>query len=94
MSEAASPPVLVPWAELSPEALRGVAESFVLREGTDYGEHEVPFETKVASILRQLERGEAHILFDPNTETVDIALKRDVSAARLAPDPSDIRDTD
>lgn len=68
------PPVEVPHAELSAEALRGVVESFVLREGTDYGERDVPFETKVAQVLGQLERGEARILFDPVTETIDIVV--------------------
>lgn len=66
------PPVDVPHTELSPEALRGVIEAFVLREGTDYGERDVPFDTKVAQVQRQLECGEARIRFDPVTETVDI----------------------
>ena len=69
------PPVEVPSGELSPEALRGVAESFVLREGTDYGERDVPFEAKVQQVLRQLERGEAKILFDPVTESVTLVPK-------------------
>jgi len=34
-------PVAVRTQELSDEALRGVVESFVLREGTDYGERDV-----------------------------------------------------
>jgi uncharacterized protein YheU (UPF0270 family) len=65
-------PVFVPYTELSPEALRGVVESFVLREGTDYGEREYSLEQKLAHVYRQLERGEAQIVFDPNTETIDI----------------------
>jgi hypothetical protein len=65
-------PVVVPHAELSPEALRGVVESFVLREGTDYGERDVAFEVKVEQVIRQLERGEARILFDPETRSVAI----------------------
>ena len=67
-------PVEVPRDHLSPEALRGVVESFVLREGTDYGEREVPLETKVAQVLRQLELGEARIVFDPVSESVDIVV--------------------
>jgi uncharacterized protein YheU (UPF0270 family) len=65
-------PVAVPHTELSAEALRGVVESFVLREGTDYGERDVPFETKVAQVIRQLERGEVRIMFDPVTQSVQI----------------------
>ena len=68
-------PVAVPPSELSPEALRGVIEAFVLREGTDYGERDVPFETKVAQVLRQLERGEAQIMYDPETQGIAIVVK-------------------
>jgi len=68
------PPVEVPRTELSADALRGVVESFVLREGTDYGERDVPFEDKVAQVLRQLDRGEARIMFDPATESIHIVL--------------------
>jgi hypothetical protein len=66
------PPVEVPHTELSAGALNGVIESFVLREGTDYGERDVTHESKVAQVRRQLERREAKILFDPVTETIDI----------------------
>jgi uncharacterized protein YheU (UPF0270 family) len=64
--------VVVPPTELAPETLEALIESFVLREGTDYGVYEVPLATKVAQVLRQLQRGEAQIVFDPLTETVDI----------------------
>lgn len=80
------PPLEVPYTELSAEALHGVIESFVLREGTDYGAHDVPHETKIAQVLRQLERGEAKILFDPVTETIDIVVKRGFKATRGADD--------
>jgi uncharacterized protein YheU (UPF0270 family) len=65
-------PVIIPHTELSPDALRGVIESFVLREGTDYGVQDFSLEQKVAHVMRQLERGEARVMFDPNSETVDI----------------------
>jgi uncharacterized protein YheU (UPF0270 family) len=64
----------VPHAELSTDALRGVVESFILREGTDYGERESTFEGKVVQVLRQLERGEARILFDPLDSTITIVV--------------------
>jgi uncharacterized protein YheU (UPF0270 family) len=65
-------PVVVPHGELTPEVLRAVIESFVLREGTDYGEHEFSLDQKVGNVMHQLERGEARILFDPETESVAI----------------------
>ena len=67
-------PVTVPYTELSEEALRGVVESYVLREGTDYGEQEFSLDQKVGHVLRQLRRGEAQIVFDPATETIDIVV--------------------
>jgi uncharacterized protein YheU (UPF0270 family) len=68
-------PVAVPHTELSAEALRGVVESFVLREGTEYGEREFTLEEKCAHVMAQLERGEAQIVFDPQSNSVDIVRK-------------------
>ena len=62
----------IPMAQLAPETLRALIESFVLREGTDYGVQEVPLATKVGQVVEQLQRGEARIVFDPVTESVDI----------------------
>jgi uncharacterized protein YheU (UPF0270 family) len=69
-------PIVIPHRELSESALRGVLESFVLREGTDYGEREVSLDQKVAQVLRQLERGEAHIVFDAQLESIDIVVSK------------------
>jgi uncharacterized protein YheU (UPF0270 family) len=66
----------VPTAELAPETLQALVESFVLREGTDYGVQEVTLASKVAQVLRQLQRGEARIVFDPATESVDIRVAK------------------
>lgn len=62
----------IPHGLLSPEALQGVIESVVLREGTDYGEVELTFEQKVAQLRNAVERGEARIMFDPVTGTVTV----------------------
>ncbi|HEY2035983.1 MAG TPA: YheU family protein [Steroidobacteraceae bacterium] len=62
----------MPHGELSTEALHGVIESFVLREGTDYGEREYSLEQKVAQVRAQLERGQARIVFDPESSTLTI----------------------
>lgn len=69
-------PIVIPYRDLSDTALRGVLESFVLREGTDYGEREVSLDQKVAHVLRQLERGEAHIVFDAALESIDIVVAK------------------
>jgi hypothetical protein len=65
-------PVAVPYTELSADALSGVIDNFILREGTDYGDRTYSHEQKVSQVLRQLERGEARILFDPLDSSVTI----------------------
>ena len=67
-------PVAVPHTDLSRDALRGVIENFVLREGTDYGDQPFSHEQKVAQVLRQLEHGEARIMFDPLDSSVTIVV--------------------
>ena len=62
--------------DLAPDTLRAVVESFVLREGTDYGERDVSHEEKVAQVMRQLERREARIMFDPLDSSVTIVVVR------------------
>ena len=57
---------------MSAEALIGVIKLFVLREGTDYGEREFTLEQKVARVRAQLEKGDAQILFDPESSSIDI----------------------
>ena len=57
-SEETPEPVEVPYGELPEDLLHAVIESFVLREGTDYGEREFSLEDKVARVVSQLKKGE------------------------------------
>ena len=66
--------VEIPHTDLSADALRGVVESFVNREGTDYGGRERTLDEKVADVMRQLEDGTATILFDPESESIGIVV--------------------
>lgn len=76
MNDPPTEPVMVPHTELEPDVLRAVIESFVLREGTDYGEQEYSLDQKVARVASQLQRGEAQILFDPDTASIAIVVRR------------------
>ena len=69
-------PVEVPYGELPADLLNAVIESFVLREGTGYGEKEFSLEDKVGRVIGQLKRGEARIVFDPESESVTIAVRQ------------------
>ncbi|MEE3332555.1 MAG: YheU family protein [Myxococcota bacterium] len=62
----------IPHSQLARETLQGVIESYVNREGTDYGAIEKSLDQKVADVLAQLEGGDAKIVFDPETESIDI----------------------
>jgi uncharacterized protein YheU (UPF0270 family) len=61
-----------PVNRLSPEALDGVIQEFVLREGTDYGDREVSPETKLVQVKNKLENGLAILVFDNESETTNI----------------------
>lgn len=73
--EEAAPIRLAP-DDLAPDTLRAVIESFVLREGTDYGLEETSLDAKVAQVLAQVRRGDAHVVFDPATDSVTIVVTR------------------
>ncbi|KOC91140.1 YheU family protein [Winslowiella iniecta] len=64
--------MIIPWQDLTPEALENLIESFVLREGTDYGEQERSLERKVEDVRRQLKSGEAVLVWSELHETVNI----------------------
>ena len=75
-------PIRVAPDDLEPDTLRAVIESFVLREGTDYGVHEASLEAKVARVLIQLRRGEAHITFDPATESINVVVSSAIDGSK------------
>lgn len=48
--------MIIPWQQLEPETLNNLLESFVLREGTDYGQQEMSFAEKTEQQI-----GRAHV---------------------------------
>ena len=75
--------LVIPYDQLSPPALAGVIDDFVTREGTDYGHSEHSLEQKCAQVRRQLERGEAVVVFDAESESVSLVLRRELAAQAL-----------
>ncbi|MBI6486639.1 YheU family protein [Proteus mirabilis] len=73
--------MIIPWQELSTETLDNLIESFVLREGTDYGMQEKTLEQKVADVKKQLVSGEAVLVWSELHESVNI-----MTAAQFRPD--------
>ncbi|GIZ11266.1 YheU family protein [Pseudomonas sp. NCCP-436] len=69
--------MLIPAHLLQADTLTALIEDFVTRDGTDNGD-ETPLETRVLRVRRALERGEAVIVFDPESQQCQLALRRDV----------------
>ena len=69
--------MMIPWQQLSPEALQGLIENYVEREGTDYGEREVDAEVKHGQILAQLKNGEVIIGYDEASESINLLTLKD-----------------
>ena len=68
--------MIIPYQELSSDALNNLIEQFVLREGTEYGEQDISLTEKVAVVLLQLKQGEALIVYSELHESVDIVPKQ------------------
>lgn len=70
-------PILVPHDKVQTETLNALVESFILREGTDYGAVEISLEAKKNQVLKQLQKSEVVIVFDPNVESVTLLTHQD-----------------
>jgi uncharacterized protein YheU (UPF0270 family) len=64
--------MIIPHRLLSADALRGVLEAFVTREGTDYGMQDVPLATKVHQVQHQLDAGTAVLVYDEASDSCTI----------------------
>ena len=75
-------PIAVPLDQLPEATIRAIAEDFCTRDGTDYGAVEMTLEAKVELLLRQLRKGEAHILFEARSQTLRIVNTQELRAVR------------
>jgi uncharacterized protein len=64
--------LVIPHNRLTPEALSGLIEEFVTRDGTDSGYTQRSLAENVAMVRRQLNAGQAVIVFDNRTRTCNI----------------------
>jgi len=64
--------MMMPHQMLSPEALQGVMEAFITREGTDDGPQDVLLATTVWQVRHQLDAGTAVLVYDADTESCTI----------------------
>ncbi|MEE6032527.1 YheU family protein [Avibacterium avium] len=69
--------MIIPWQDLEEETLINIAESFILREGTDYGEQELSLQQKTQNLLTNIRQGKAVIVWSELHESIDIKDKMD-----------------
>ena len=70
--------IIIPYDKLSPQALRGLIEEVVTRDGTDNGYIQAGLERKVAMVLDQLRRKEAMVVYDESTRTANIVPSQNI----------------
>jgi uncharacterized protein YheU (UPF0270 family) len=67
--------MIIPYDQLNPDTLQSLVEEFVSRDGTDYGDKEVPLAVKVQQVVSKLKSGEAVILFSESKGLCNIVRK-------------------
>ncbi|NCP65141.1 MAG: YheU family protein [Paraglaciecola sp.] len=67
--------MIIPYEQLNETTLYNLIESFVLQEGTEYGEQDVSLADKVAQVITQLQSGESLVVYSELHETVNIVPK-------------------
>lgn len=75
--------MIIPWQQIETETLNAIIESFVLREGTDYGEHACSLNEKVTHVQRQLMCGEALLVWSELHLTINIVPSNHFVPSRL-----------
>ena len=71
--------MLIPYQDIAPETLNNLIESFILREGTDYGEVEFSLAEKTDKVLLQLKNGSVVIEFSQVSETITLIPKSQIN---------------
>ncbi|MFB0979591.1 MAG: YheU family protein [Alteromonadaceae bacterium] len=64
--------MIIPYKNLQPDTLTSIIREFVLREGTEYGENDIPLASKVAQVKQQLANGSAFLVYSELHDTVNI----------------------
>jgi len=66
--------MLIPFELIEADTLNNLLEDFVTREGTDNGD-DTPLDMRVERARHALKRGEAVIVFDPESQQCQLMLK-------------------
>lgn len=66
--------MIIPWTSLSDDALQGIIEEFITREGTEYGLVELGLDEKVDQIKYQLQQDQVNVVYDAETDSVSLVV--------------------
>jgi uncharacterized protein YheU (UPF0270 family) len=64
--------MIIPLDTLPKETVNAIIESFVLREGTEYGSEDISLSDKIQQVYQQLKQGSALLVYSELHETVNI----------------------
>ncbi|MBM6551286.1 YheU family protein [Marinomonas ostreistagni] len=67
---------LIPYDALDPETLDNILNDIVSRDGTDYGDYGLSAEQKRQQALKALQSGNAVLVFDTESETIQMVDKQ------------------
>ena len=68
--------MIIPYQQIAADTLHNLIEYYVLREGTDYGDSEVPLARKVEQVMQQLQRDEVVIVYSELHESINLMPKQ------------------
>lgn len=68
--------MIIPYQQIAADTLHNLIEYYVLREGTDYGDSEVPLARKVQQVMQQLQREEVVIVYSELHESINLMPKQ------------------
>lgn len=71
--------MIIPHEQISADALQGLIEEYITRDGTDYGQHEVSLAQKVEQVKRQIAKAEVVVVFDTASETVSLLTRQEAA---------------
>jgi uncharacterized protein YheU (UPF0270 family) len=67
--------MIIPYNELSEDALQALVEDFVTRDGTDYGQDEKSMQEKAVHLLALLKAGKLLVTYNEVTQDCGLVTK-------------------
>lgn len=69
--------MIIDYTKLSDEALTGLIEAFIYREGTEYGHEEISLDEKISQIKLQLKSKQVVVVYDEASESANLIMLED-----------------